>query len=253
MRNQRLVAAMSQAGLSQVRLAAAVGVDPKTVERWVAQGRTPHPRHRVAVSDALGCDVAALWGDVDRAEAAAQEIVGVYPARRAVPSGTWRAFVAGVEQRFELHAFAATFLPDQTLDLTAEIVNMAARGVQVRLLLGDPDGAAVAVRTKEEGGTGLSGRIALVLAYLAPALGTPGVEVRLHDSTLYATTFRFDDDLLVNTHVWGSPAGANPLLHLKDGPEASMAPAYQAGFERVWGAAKPLAAWPRTEDSDRVA
>ena len=74
---------MSQAGLSQVRLAAAVGVDPKTVERWVAQGRTPHPRHRVAVSDALGCDVAALWGDVDRAEAAAQEIVGVYPARRA--------------------------------------------------------------------------------------------------------------------------------------------------------------------------
>ena len=43
---------MAQAGLSQVRLAAAVGVDPKTVERWVAQGRTPHPRHRVAVSDA---------------------------------------------------------------------------------------------------------------------------------------------------------------------------------------------------------
>ena len=76
------------------------------------------------------------------------------------------------------------------------------------------------VRTQEEGGTGLAGRIALVLAYLAPALGTPGIEVRLHDRTLYATTFRFDDDLLVNTHVWGSPAGANPLLHLKDGPEA---------------------------------
>src|SRR5690606_5409528 len=100
---------MAQAGLSQVRLAAAVGVDPKTVERWVVQGRTPHPRHRVAVSDALGCDAAALWGDADRVEAATQEIAGVYPARRAVPSGTWRAFLAGVEHRFELHAFAATF------------------------------------------------------------------------------------------------------------------------------------------------
>jgi transcriptional regulator with XRE-family HTH domain len=63
-RNERLAAAMRQARVSQVRLAAEAGVDPKTVERWITTGRIPHPKHRDAVAAFLEQPPSSLW-DVD--------------------------------------------------------------------------------------------------------------------------------------------------------------------------------------------
>lgn len=40
--NERLRAAMMKSGLGLAELAEAAGVDPKTCERWVTQGRVPH-------------------------------------------------------------------------------------------------------------------------------------------------------------------------------------------------------------------
>lgn len=42
-------------------LAAKVDVDPKTAARWLADGRIPRPRTRIAVAAVLGCDAADLW------------------------------------------------------------------------------------------------------------------------------------------------------------------------------------------------
>lgn len=237
---------MRQAGVSQVRLAAEVGVDPKTVERWIALGRTPHPRHRVAVADALTLPASLLWDVPEESrDELPSEVVALYPHRRDVPPMLWQGLMAGVSRRFELHALAAMFLPDQTMNLATELAALADREVSVRLLLGDPDGRAVARRDEEEGRVGVDGRVRLVLGYLAPVLADPRIEVRLHDTTLYASAYRFDADLLVNQHVWGSPAAANPLLHLRGPDTAPLIAVYQQGFERVWDIAEPLRAWPR--------
>lgn len=40
--NERLRTALVRAGLNYAQFAEAVGVDPKTAERWVSTGRTPH-------------------------------------------------------------------------------------------------------------------------------------------------------------------------------------------------------------------
>lgn len=64
--NDALRAAMSEAGLTTESLAAQVGVDPKTSARWLAEGRVPHPRHRVAAAAALGRDIADIWPDTLR-------------------------------------------------------------------------------------------------------------------------------------------------------------------------------------------
>jgi hypothetical protein len=188
----------------------------------------------------------SLWEAPDESrEELPSEIVALYPCRRDVSPMLWQGLMAGVTRRFELHAFAAMFLPDQTMNLATELVALADRGVSVRLLLGDPDGRAVAQRDEEEGRVGVDGRVRLVLGYLAPVLTDPRIEVRLHDTTLYASTYRFDDDLLVNQHVWGSPAAANPLLHLRGPDTAPLIAVYQQAFERVWDCADPLDAWPR--------
>ena len=47
MANERLRQAILSSGLSIDDLADQVGTDVKTVERWITQGRVPHPRNRV--------------------------------------------------------------------------------------------------------------------------------------------------------------------------------------------------------------
>ncbi|GIJ75729.1 hypothetical protein SAMN05443287_103643 [Micromonospora phaseoli] len=64
--NQALRAAMADTGKTVERLAEQVGVDPKTVGRWITPGRVPHPRHRAAAAAALGREVGDIWPDVLR-------------------------------------------------------------------------------------------------------------------------------------------------------------------------------------------
>ena len=49
MPNQRLRDALLRNTLGFEEVAKATGVDPKTVERWITQDRTPYPRHRHAI------------------------------------------------------------------------------------------------------------------------------------------------------------------------------------------------------------
>jgi hypothetical protein len=66
-----------------------------------------------------------------------------------------------------------------------------------------------------------------------------GCEVRLHSTTLYASLFRYDDEILVNPHAYGEPGSANPVLHLRRIDGGSVAGHYLASFERVWATAMP--------------
>jgi hypothetical protein len=87
---------------------------------------------------------------------------------------------------------------------------------------------------EEQIGDGLAARVRLGLLYLRDALGAPGVELRFHATTLYNSIYRFDDDMLVNTHVYGAPAAHSPVLHLRRLPGGRLVDHYQASFERVW-------------------
>lgn len=64
--NQSLRAAMADTGATVESLAEQVGVDPKTVARWITPGRVPHPRHRAAAATALGREIEDIWPDVFR-------------------------------------------------------------------------------------------------------------------------------------------------------------------------------------------
>jgi len=78
-----------------------------------------------------------------------------------------------------------------------------------------------------------------VLVYLGPLAQVDGIDVRLHATTLYATVYRFDDDMLVNTHTYGAPAYMSPVLHLRCRPSSSLFGTYERSFERVWQSSQP--------------
>jgi hypothetical protein len=53
MPNDRLRDAMLKQGLTPAGIAEHIAVDPKTVERWITQDRSPYPRHRHAIAALL--------------------------------------------------------------------------------------------------------------------------------------------------------------------------------------------------------
>ncbi|MBV9853116.1 MAG: hypothetical protein JOY82_01140 [Streptosporangiaceae bacterium] len=59
--NVALRGAVMASGLEVPQIARKVGVDPKSVQRWITRGVVPHPRHRWKTCEILGCDESELW------------------------------------------------------------------------------------------------------------------------------------------------------------------------------------------------
>jgi transcriptional regulator with XRE-family HTH domain len=242
MPNERLRGAISAAGQTLDRLAEAVQVDPKTVERWVTKDRVPHRSTRLAVADLLSAKETYLWpsvADDPRTKSASRaELVEFYASRSSVPLDLWVSMAEAARECFDLLAFAGLFLPEH-VELVPRLIRRARAGVRVRVLLGDPDSPAVALRGQEEGlHEGMSHRIRLSMRYFAEAHDVAGLEVRLHATTLYASIFRSDGAALVNTHVYGAPAAQSPVLHLQRVPGGRVFDHYMTSFDRVWSTAK---------------
>lgn len=247
MGNQRLRGQLAIAGLTASDLANTIEVDPKTVERWISEGRVPRSRLRSKAAEALAVTEGYLWpsllDDTRARETSRAEIVTVYPHRGAVPNGVWRRLIEGAEDQVDVLVYAGLFLIDSNPDLPELLVDRAEHGLAARLLFGDPESDVVAWRGREEGiGENLAARIHLSLNYLEPTHGTAGIEIRQHQTVLYNSLYRFDDELLVNTHVMGSPAPKNPVIHVRRLEGGQLFDHYLTSFERVWASATSLPA-----------
>ncbi|WP_037568549.1 phospholipase D-like domain-containing protein [Phaeacidiphilus oryzae] len=245
MPNERLRATISAKGQTIQSVADHVTVDPKTVERWITKDRTPHRTHRWKTAQLLGVDELYLWPAVDTETntTSGAELVTFYPHRGAVPAALWSSLIDNAVSQIDILVYAGLFLFDSHPDLAEQLADKAAAGAQVRILLGDPTSEAVAQRGEEEGiGEDLAARARLSLRYLRPAAETPGVEIRQHTTPLYNSIYRFDDDVLVNPHVFGAPAGQNPVMHLRYVPGGRTFRHYMKSVDLVWEQAVPVPA-----------
>lgn len=238
MPNERLRATLLERGVTPDALASAVGVDPKSVERWL-KGRTPYRKHRYAVATYLGMNETYLWPDAlprqQVADASESEILTCYPHRWAVPRDTWGRMFETAKQEIGVLVYSGLFLAEDT-GVLRTFAKKARAGVNVRILLGNPESPHVADRGADEGiDDAMSAKIRNVMTLYERGIGdVPGIEIRLHDTVLYNSIYRADDQLLVNTHVYGFAASHAPVLHLKRIPGGDLASTYFESFERVW-------------------
>jgi hypothetical protein len=185
-----------------------------------------------------------LWPDaaapLETAEARRAELVTVYPHRADVPESLWRDLLTGATREIGILVYAALFLPEHQVDLIELLQSKAGAGCSVRVLLGDPKHPKLLERGAEERfGTGISSRAELALLHYSPLRDVAGIDVHTHATTLYNSLYRFDDVMLVNTHIWGLSAFAAPVLHLRRLGAGGLFDNYAQSFEAVWATSVP--------------
>ncbi|WP_274561992.1 helix-turn-helix domain-containing protein [Streptomyces spiramyceticus] len=244
MPNERLRAAMAAGGWTYATLAAKAEVDPKSIERWVNLGRTPRRATAMLAAETLGEDVHALWPALRQARAAravSPELVALYDQRADVLVSAFTDMLAQAREHIDVLVYAAVFLHEAYPRLNGLLLERAAEGCSVRIALGDAESENVRQRGMEERfGHGIESRCRLALMHYRPLVGVPGIDLRTHETTLYNSLYRADDQLLVNAHVWGVNAYGAPVWHLRRNGAGGIFGTYAQSFDAVWATATPV-------------
>jgi hypothetical protein len=239
MPNDRLRDALMSANLTPDEVAPRLKVDPKTVERWITTGRAPYPKYRHKLAAILRKSEAYLWPNAmsnDRATKVSEsEIIRTYPHRSALPADLWDQLLDQAQNTIGILVYVGMFMTEKP-NLLATLRKKAENGVQIRLLFGDRDSTAVIQRSIDEGigPHTISAKIDHALAYFRELCNTPGIEIRTHGTVLYNSIYFFDDEMIVNPHVYGKIAAHAPALHLRKLSAGSLFTTYAESFETVW-------------------
>jgi transcriptional regulator with XRE-family HTH domain len=249
MPNDRLRDALHKKGFTPATLAERLGVDPKTVERWITQDRLPYRKHRSSISGMLQESETYLWPEAvtgDRAaEVTQSEVVQIYSRRATVPSDAWQRLLNSATRQVGILVYAGLFVPEQNPQWVATLRAKAEAGAKIEILLGDPEGDQIAERGADEGiGNAMASKVHNVLAYYKELREVENVAIYFHNTTLYNSIYRFDDEMLVNTHLYGTPAAYAPVIHLRRLAGGELFENYTSSFNRVLGRSK--AVWPNS-------
>lgn len=212
--------AMARRGVTRDELARRVGVDVKTVDRWVdPPSRTPHPPRRVAVAEVLGVDPEMLWPRAVRAAiktGADREILAAYPYRNACPPTVWSSLLDGAERDIVFAGYTSYFLWQEQPRAAERLRAKAAAGCRIRFLLGDPESEVTRRREAvEDAVLSVSTRIRITLEQLGKLGPLPGLEARFSDGHISLSVFSFDEEALVTPHIADLLGHESPMLHLR--------------------------------------
>lgn len=242
---------MLEAEVTPARLAELAQVDEKSVRRWLTGERLPYPIHRHRVAVALCVEETYLWPQLLTAERGGpghgRIIDEVFPTRTAISSGTWHGLFSRATRQIDVLVYVGAFLIE-ALDLPEVLRYKAEHGTKVRLLVGDPDSAAVQARAEELSLPWLPERCRTTAEFFSKE-GASAACVRSHGTTLYASLFRFDDTMLINTHAHGVWSAHSPVLRL----ERDSSPVFEfyvQAFERVFVIARDLVQMEGQQDHD---
>jgi hypothetical protein len=230
--------ALATARLREIDIAKTLGVDPKTVQRWLG-GRLPQPRHRWGLADLLSLHEYDLWPHLAGVPSIGPEVYATYPHRGAVPRQVWRQLYDSAQHQIDILVYSGLFLAED-VEMIRLLGDKAHTGLTVRILLGDPDSPNVNQRGHDEGiHDAMAAKVRNAIVLYRP-LVTSGVQISLHSTVLYNSIYRADNEMLINQHVYGIAAAHAPVLHLRHHSDDDVFTTYLASVERVWSSARPL-------------
>jgi len=243
MANERLRVTLLESEYDERSLAAELGLDHKSVQRWITRDVTPRRNAAHRAAKVLGVSPSWLWPDLetDRKAASQAEIVTLYPHRSEVPRHLWLDLLAAATETVWIYANASLFLPEDNPESIDIIRRKAEAGTDIRILMADPDSELCKRRGIEERlFDAIPSRVRMALSYYAPLAGVPGIDFRLQKETLYNSIFLYDDEMLINQHVYGMYGYMAPILHLRRMEGGDFFDMYVRSFNRVWEVSSPI-------------
>lgn len=233
--NERLRETLLASGWSPADFAARLGVDPKTVDRWIGNAnRTPYPRIAYQAARLLDVDVTYLWpsihGNRTSKITGSDELTACWPGRAAVPHDLWSRLFSEATRRIVIMGDLG--LPDLVPHLSRLLVDKAAQGVRVRVIVTDPRTATNPIDTARA--------IEAEAVYLP--LTDHGVTVARYPGHLATTILRVDDDLIVRTGIDGCPAAFAPVIHLRALANGPLSRLYLTSLDAITETATPVVA-----------
>ncbi len=243
MANDQLRRTIEEAGLDINELAAQAGVDPKTPQRWI-QGRIPHPRHRQLAAQLLGRSEYDLWPDQRRQRDRIGEVIGAYPRRSDANVPDWQTLMRAARRQIDLLGYTLLEVV-QTPGIGELLAAKSSGGVPVRIAIaaGNSEQAAGADGEHRPPGQ-LLRRLRDSSERLAPLAAARGVQIREHHTGTSHTILRFDEQMLVTIHLYGTPGFQAPLLHLHRQRDFGVFDQLAKHLEDVWASATPIAGEP---------
>jgi len=244
--NEALRHALAEAKLTYDELARKVGVDPKTVAQWVTnEGRTPQPRIRWAVADALGMDETMLWPQVRAAIKTGfdREVRAVYPSY-SMPATVWQHLLIAAKHEIMLCGTSPMWMWYYVPNLSHILRDRAEAGCRVRVIIGEPDSPMIQA---DEAATGaavtLSSRIHQARQQMEPL--RDNVEVRQTPMGFGRSVYRGDNEAVADWWIHGHPGTEFPLIHLqRRQPDGLFDQIAVKHTEALWETAVPV--WPST-------
>jgi hypothetical protein len=166
---------------------------------------------------------------------ATSAVVWLYHHRADTPKELWMELLRRATANIDLFANASLFLPEENPEAIEIIKKKAAAGIAIRIMLADPDHPAAELRGREERlFEGIPGRIKMAWAYYRPLIGVDGIEFHMHGTSLYNSIFRYDDQMLINQHIYGAYGYIAPILHLRKVLGADLFETYLKSFDLIW-------------------
>ncbi|WSQ83716.1 hypothetical protein OG722_04860 [Streptomyces sp. NBC_01212] len=243
--NSALQTAMADAHLTPHRLALIVGVDARTVDRWLKDPlRAPHAGTRADVARALKVSETVLWPKALRASVkvgADREIVTAYPYRNACPTSVWSKLIDEAEREITFAGYTNYFLWQEQSRLPDRLKAKTSAGCKVRFLIGDPESDVTRRREEVEGVPLTVGtRIRITLDALERMGAVDGLEARFSDEHIALSVFSFDDEMLVTPHLSSLLGHESPMLHLRRLGDDGLFDRFAGHVAALWEGGRPV-------------
>jgi transcriptional regulator with XRE-family HTH domain len=228
--NETFCHALLQAGLNEEDIAARLGVDTKTVRRWIEGRALPYRRHRWALAALLSTAETDLWPQLRSAQSRPEELVAIYPHLGTVPHEVLLRLFGSARHEISLLDYGERPLAADR-DVARALAEKVRAEVTVRICLAESgDAEASAGRHPSTPTADLHDALELY----APLRQSGNVEIRMHRKAPYSFIYRADDQLLVAQRAYAIPAEHTPVLHLQRTADGDMFTAYLESFERTW-------------------
>jgi hypothetical protein len=176
-----------------------------------------------------------------------REMLAMYPYRSACPTSVWTRLIGSAKKDVVLAGYTNYFLFTQQPGFDRTLKELSAKGVRVRFLMGDPEGAVTAERERiEDTAFTVSARIHITLENLARLGELPGLEARYsaaEDAMNHVglSVFRMDDDALVTPHLARLVGHDSPMMHLRRRADHGMFDRFAEHAEELWERGRPVA------------